>query len=213
MKLICFPHYTCGGLLCDILNDTFSPIAPNGGISSPEHSFGNIGDVDTVNKDFSISKLISKLESADTNNWVGTHCWPGALSLDKFDCIICVTTSTWPSKLYRWLRVYHHYFAPQWNCLVGMELVDKIRETAKNYHVAFDPVIASNIINLEFAEVVENTIEFQNVVKGHDITQHLDRWRSINNFLYEDSLWQNHLVKAFYQAELELNLHQYYRYE
>ena len=213
MKLICFPHYTCGGLLCDILNDTFSPVAPNKGISSVEHSLGKIGDVDTVNKDFSISKLISKLESIDTNNWIGTHCWPGHLPLEKFYCVICVTTSTWPSKLYRWLRVYHHYFSEQWSHLTGIELVDKIRETAKNYHVAFDPVIASNIINLEFAEVVENTAEFRHVAKGHDIAQHIERWQSINNFLYEKSLWQNHLVKAFYQAELELNLQQYYRYE
>jgi len=213
MKLICFPHYTCGGLLCDILNNTFSPISSNGGIASIEHSIGKIGDTNTINKDYSISELITRLESIDNDNWIGTHCWPGQLPLDKFDCIICVTTSTWPSKLYRWLRAYHHYFFPRWTQMTGIELVDKIRETAKNYHVSFDPVLASNVINLEFAEVVENTVEFQHVVKKHNVTEHIKRWKSINNFLYENSLWQNHAVKAFYQAEVELNLKRYYKYE
>lgn len=213
MKLICFPHYTCGGLLCDILNDTFSNIGRYGGINSVEHRLGKIGDVDTINTDFSISELISRLESVDTNNWIGTHCWPGQLPLDKFDCIICVTTSTWPSKVYRWLRAYHHYFSPQWTQLTGIELVDKIRETAKNYHVPFDPVVANNIINLEFAEIVENTAEFQHVVKRHNLSKHIDRWQSINNFLYKESLWNDPLVKAFYQAEVEINLQRYYKYE
>jgi hypothetical protein len=213
MKLICFPHYTCGGLLCDILNDTFSHVAPNKGLSGKEHNLGKIGDVNTVNRDFSITDFVTKLESMSTHNWIGTHCWPGKLPLNKFDCVICVTTMTWPSKLYRWLRSYHHYFATQWTELTGIELVDKIRETAKNYHVSFEPVIASNVINLEFAEVVENSVTFQQAVHGHDTFHHMERWKSLNTFLYQDSLWQNNLVKAFYQAELELHLKQHYKYE
>ena len=212
MKLICFPHYTCGGLLCDILNDTFSNINPNGGINSIAHGLGKIGDVDTVYTEFSPSELIAVLSSSNTS-WVGTHCWPGKLSLDEFESIICVTTSTWPSKMYRWLRAYHHYFLPQWSHLTGIELIDKIRETAKNYHVQFVPVLANNVINLEFADVVENTVELQHVVKEHDINKHITRWQSINNFLYKDSLWNDTAVKAFYQAELELNLQRHYRYE
>ena len=213
MRLICFPHYTCGGLLCDILNNTFSDIGPNGGIDSVAHRLGKIGDVDTINTNFSPEELAIRLKSIDTTQWIGTHCWPGNMSIDDFESIICITTSTWPSKLYRWLRVYHHYFCPQWNHLSGMELADKIRETAKNYHVAFEPVMAKNVINLEFAEVVENTKEFQQVVQGHQVKKHFDRWQSINSFCYKDSLWNDPVVKAFYQAELELNLHQYYRYE
>jgi hypothetical protein len=44
MNLICFPHYTCGGLLCDIMEDTMSEFADNGGIASPTHNVGKIGD-------------------------------------------------------------------------------------------------------------------------------------------------------------------------
>ena len=54
MKLVCFPHYTCGGLLCDILNDTFSNIGTNGGINNIHHSIGKIGDVDTVQTNFDL---------------------------------------------------------------------------------------------------------------------------------------------------------------
>ena len=213
MKLICFPHYTCGGLLCDIFNGTFSPVAGNGGIASIAHKLGNIGDADTVNTDFSIDELKSQLELLDYSGWVGTHCWPGKLPLSEFESLICVTTTTWPSKLYRWLRAYHHYFSIQWLHLSGIELVDKMRETAKNYHVAFEPVTAHNVVNIEFADIVENTAEFRYIVREHNATRHMERSKVLNNFLYDSDLWQNNLVKTFYQAEMELSLQRYYKYE
>jgi hypothetical protein len=52
MNLICFPHYTCGGLLCDILNGTFSEITSDGGVNSIGHGLGKIGDSDTVMIDY-----------------------------------------------------------------------------------------------------------------------------------------------------------------
>jgi hypothetical protein len=218
MNLICFPHYTCGGLLCDILNNSFSEIGINGGINSIHHRLGKIGDVDTVLTEVDSAKLIkiisdniSTRESED-NLWIGTHCWPGALPLDQFDSIIAITTSTWKSKLYRWTRSYHHYFAPQWAHLSGLEKVDKIRETAKNYHIGFAPVIASNVTNIEFADIVENTQEFKHIVKDYSIDQHIARWQSINHFLYTD-IWTAQSTQAFYQAEVEINLQKYYRYE
>jgi len=214
MKLVCFPHYTCGGLLCDILNDTFSVIGANGGINSIHHSLGKIGDVDTVQTNFDAEKLIQaiSLRSSGDNSWVGTHCWPGALPVDRFEHIIAVTTSTWKSRLYRWTRSYHHYFAPQWIRLSGMTQIDKTRETAKNYHIAFDPVMANNVVNIEFADIVENTQEFKHIVKDYSIERHMERWQSINSFLYTD-IWNAPSTHAFYQAEVEINLQKYYRYE
>jgi len=214
MKLICFPHYTCGGLLCDILNHTFSPIGAHGGIHSLQHVFGKIGDTDTVQTDVDLKELIGKLSQKllDNNVWHGTHCWPGALPLDKFERIISVTTMTWKSKLYRWTRAYHHYFAPQWVHLSGMSAIDKMRETAKNYHIAFDSVVADNVVNIEFADIVENTQEFKHIVKDFSIERHMDRWQDINNFLYAD-IWNAQSTRVFHQAEVELNLQRYYRYE
>lgn len=214
MKLVCFPHYTCGGLLCDILNDTFSNIGTNGGINSIHHSIGKIGDVDTVQTNFDLEKLMQAISSklSDDNSWAGTHCWPGALPLDQFECIILVSTSTWKSRLYRWTRAYHHYFAPRWTHLSGMTQIDKTRETAKNYHIAFDPVVADNVVNIEFADIVENTQEFKHIVKNYSIQHHIERWQSINSFLYTD-IWNAQSTHAFYQAEVEINLQRYYRYE
>lgn len=214
MKLVCFPHYTCGGLLCDILNGTFSDIGANGGINSIHHAVGKIGDANTVQTDFDQEALIQALTqtSFDQHQWAGTHCWPGAMPVDKFERIISVTTSTWKSKLYRWTRAYHHYFAPQWKNLSGMSLIDKTRETAKNYHIAFDPVITDRVINIEFADIVENTQEFKHLVKDHAIEHHMTRWQSINSFLYTD-IWNAPSTHAFYQAEVEINLQRYYRYE
>lgn len=213
MKLICFPHYTCGGLLCDILNDTFSNVGANGGINSIHHSLGKIGDTDTVQKDFDVDQLLQAInQSSNNNSWAGTHCWHGSLPLDKFQHVIAITTSTWKSKVYRWTRAYHHYFAPQWTQLHGMDQVDKMRETAKNYHIAFDPVTAGNVINIEFADIVEHTKEFEYIVKDYSIEHHMQRWQSINSFLYTD-IWDAPSTHAFYQAEVEINLQRYYRYE
>lgn len=214
MKLVCFPHYTCGGLLCDILNNTFSNIGANGGINSIHHSFGKIGDTATVQTQFDPARIMQTISSrtSDDNVWAGTHAWPGALLLDQFDNIIAVTTSTWKSKLYRWTRSFHHYFAPQWTQLSGIERVNIIREIAKNYHVEFAPVIADNVINIEFADIVENTQEFKHVFKDYSIDRHIERWQSINHFLYTD-IWTAESTQAFYQAEVEINLQRYYRYE
>jgi hypothetical protein len=212
MKLICFPHYTCGGLLCDIFNNTYSTIGTHGGINSISHAIGKIGDTGTVYEDFSPTEFESKMEELDTDDWIGTHCWPGKLSLNKFESIICVTTTTWPSKLYRWVRAYHHYFSSNWAHLSDMELVDKVRETAKNYHVAYRPVIADNVINIEFADIVENTQEFKHIVQDYSIDKHIKRWRRINSFLYSD-VWNSFPAQAFYQAGVELNLQRFYRYE
>ena len=57
MNLICFPHYTCGGVLCDILNQTFSPVLSHGGLGSIHHAIGKIGDYPTRKANRRIKKL------------------------------------------------------------------------------------------------------------------------------------------------------------
>ena len=70
MNLICFPHYTCGGLLCDILSNTFSPIDKNGGIKSIEHNIGKIGDTPTVLTEFDTADLNNRLSNLkDKEGW------------------------------------------------------------------------------------------------------------------------------------------------
>lgn len=214
-NLICFPHYTCGGLLCDILTDTFSPLAANGGIDSIQHQIGKIGDTDTVLTDYDPQQFMSQISAMawSENIWIGTHCWPGRLPLNQFDQVIVITTTTFKSKIYRWARAYHHYFAPQWNQFTGIELVDKARETAKNYVIPFDPVFSKlNVLNIEFADVVETTQEFYHAVNHRNCTMHVNRWKDANSFLYADKFWDSKIVQYFYQAEFEINLGRYYKY-
>ena len=215
INLICFPHYTAGGLLCDILNDTFSSVGPHGGINSIAHKLGKIGDMDTVLVNYDVSELLKQVEQIPDNVWVGTHCWPARLPHEKFNKIINVTTTTHRSKCYRWSRSYYHYFVPEWKSLnlTGMELIDKCRETAKNYLVPFEPVFAENVINIEFADIVENTQEFQRLIPKNSIKKHLERWQQLNDFLYDKQLWNHDLVKFLFQAEAEIQLNRYYIYE
>lgn len=214
-NLICFPHYTCGGLLCDILSDTFSPVATNGGINSILHRVGKIGDANSVLTEYDPQQFMNQVTSATLpeNSWIGTHCWPGSLPLDQFDQVIVVTTTTFKSKIYRWARAYYHYFSPQWHKLTGMDLIDKARETAKNYVIPFEPILLkTNVLNIEFADVVEDTQEFYHVVNNRNCVAHINRWKDINAFLYSDKFWTSEVLQYFYQAEFEINLGRYYKY-
>jgi hypothetical protein len=215
-NIICFPHYTAGGLLCDILSNTYSNLGDNGGINSIQHSLGKIGDADTVFDNYDPVDFLSKLSKlkVDKNSWVGTHCWPGLLDVAQFDRVIIITTATCRSKLYRWIRAYHHYYLKSlpWLEVFDMDRIDKERETAKNYLKSFLPVNGPNVINIEFAEIVDESQQFNNLIAGHDISASLSRWKKINNFLYDDKIWQSPAVKRYYEAELEVNLNQYYVY-
>jgi hypothetical protein len=213
-NLICFPHYTCGGLLCDILNQKFSSVTTNGGLNSVQHSIGKIGDTDTIFTNYDPNAFIQRVSAMEIpdESWIGTHCWPGRLPLEHFGKVLVVTTTTYKSKIYRWARAYYHYFAPQWHNLTGIGIIDKARETAKNYIIPFEPLSGPNIQNLEFADVVETTQEFCQAVDFCDYTRHIDRWRDVNAFLYKQKFWQSDIVNYYYQAEFEVNLGRYYVY-
>ena len=215
-NIICFPHYTAGGLLCDILSNTYSNLSDRGGIDSINHAIGKIGDADTVFDNYDPADLLLDLATKKINKdcWIGTHCWPGLLDPAQFGQIISITTTTYRSKLYRWIRAYHHYYlkSTPWQAVAGMERVDKERETAKNYIKPFLPVAGPNIINIEFAEIVDEGTQFKNLVAKHNISAHMARWKQVNSFLYNDNIWNSSPVKCFYQAEYEVNLNQYYIY-
>jgi hypothetical protein len=215
MNLVCFPHYTCGGLLIDILSDTFSPLnSRSNGINSVRHNLGKIGDSSTVQTEFDVDRLVDRLVGLKlpNNEWVGTHAWPGNVYLASFNQVICVTTMTYRSRIYRWARAFYHYYvnSAPWQ-LSGMDLVDKQRETAKNYLVPFKPV--GQTINIEFSEIVENSMQFQLLVSGHDTHASLHRWKEVNAFLYAADFWQSVPVQRYYEAELELSLGQSYVYK
>ena len=192
MNLICFPTYTCGGVLCDIFKQTFSSVGKNGGIGSVNHSLNH------STEDF-LSKISELQETVDANSWVGTHCWPGILDTSMLTQVLVITTTTYRSKLYRWIRAYYHYYAKSnpWLEVTGLARIDKERETAKNYLTPFLPVVGKNIINIEFSEIVEISAEFLKLTQGLEINKHMDRWRSINYFLYDNNIQTpNNIIKS-----------------
>lgn len=214
MKLVSFPHYTCGGLLCDLLNGTWSAVDHKGGIDSLQHSLGKIGDSAAVYRDFDQQHLEHLLRTTVYPGWVGTHCWLGAVDSDLYEQTINVTTMTYRSRLYRWIRAYHHYYlaSDPWQGLQGIDEIDKQRETAKNYLQAFEPIRNSKVINLEFADVVECSAAFRDVMPDQ-LETHMSRWRKINHFLYASDMWRSVAADRFHEAEHEMNLDQSYRYE
>lgn len=216
INLICFPHYTCGGLLSDILTDNMSPINPKTmGIQSFEHSIAKIGDTESVFENFSEQEFLRNLneKNLQSGSYVGTHCWPGNIDISNFNNVICVTTMTYKSRIYRWARSFYHYYQPSdpWQLDSQIDLIDKQRETAKNYLKPFRPVAGAT--NIEFSEIVECSKQFQNLVRPHNFLQSFERWKKINEFLYSENFWESTPVRRYYEAELELLTGQYYVYE
>jgi hypothetical protein len=219
MNLICFPHYTSGGLLCDIFNKTFSDVTPYGGINSTGHHLGKIGDSESIFDNYNPEEFLSKIAElkilVNNTNWIGTHCWPGLIDTNLVDRVVAVTTTTYRSKLYRWIRSYYHCYSKSdsWLEVSGTARIDKERETAKNYLKPFLPVISKNVINIEFSEIVETGPEFLKLTQGLEIDSHMKRWKSLNYFLYDNEIWNSTAFRRFYEAELETQLSKFYIYE
>lgn len=158
---------------------------------------------------------MEKIQQYKTSEWIGTHCWPGRLPLHEFEKVICITTSTHRSRCYRWARSYYHQFESDWkqSGLDSAQAHEKMRETAKNYLIPFDPIFAPNVVNIEFSEIVENTTDFKRSLDNKQIHTHMQRWQQINAFLYESDFWTSAPVRAMHEAELEISLQRPYIYE
>lgn len=194
MNLICFPNYTCGAILCDVLNKESSPKGPHYNISSDNHKLGKINGVNIYNgKDFDPEEFNLKISSLDKkaleNVWIGSHCWPGLIDTTQFNKVICVSTENNKSKLYRYARIFFTSIAGR---LPFQTKPEKPRNILK-YHTPFEKVYKNNIINIEF----EDWVEFSNGLPelliemvGPNFKDHIYSrrkfWMDINDFLYDE---------------------------
>ena len=195
-----------------------SEFADNGGIANPSHNAGKIGDSIDVFTDYDVDEFLSRVEPwMRSNKWIGTHCWPGPLPLERFETVINITTTTYTSKIYRWYRAYVLYHQPMWAHLTGTDLVDKIVTVAKSYVIPSLPVSAPNVFNLEFADLVQQTEEFDQVldrgcVPRNGAAHHMQRWMKQNEFLYNIDIWNSVPTRSFFHAEFEINLGRGYQW-
>ena len=215
-NLVCFPHYTAGGLLCDLLNQKHSPWGDNGGIESVEHYLGKINEIDndSVLEQFDSADFERNILSLDIADdvWIGTHHWPGNFNTDLFDKIIVITTETERSRILRWYRVYENYFVPQWPFLENQDFIDKARETAKNYLRPYRWVAGHNVQCVEFADIVDDTREFTQLYPNTAQNfQRVSGWR-MKNFDLTTDLWQAMSTKFYYQADWETRFNRRYQY-
>lgn len=216
MILVCFPHYTAGGLLCDILTHSVSGIADNGGIKNTEHGYLKIGDSDSVQQSLDLEQFNKKFEELkDTNKVFGTHCWAEYLPCEKFNTVINITTQTNKSKVYRWSRAFYHYFKKSipWQITDPMHLIDKQRETAKNYVIPQINSTKANVINIEFEDIVDSTHWFNSIFKDYSFAKTMQNWKNNNQFLYDNDFWNSEPVIRFREAEYEVSTGQRYYYE
>ena len=216
MILVCFPHYTAGGLICDILTNSVSGIANNGGLNNTAHNYLKIGDSDSVQQSLDLDQFNKKFEELKhTITVFGTHCWAEYLPCEKFDTVINLTTQTNKSKVYRWSRAFYHYFTKStpWQIDDPMKLIDKQRETAKNYVIPQINSTKPNVINIEFEDIVDSTHWFESVFAEYSFIESLENWKNNNQFLYNKDFWNSEPVVRFREAEYEIITGQHYYYE
>lgn len=179
MNLVCFPNLTAGGLVCNLLNSKYYPIRESA-VYSPEHSVfkidpeKNFETLREYNKELwgKVIHGVGKIE-ANKKLYFGTHCHPSVIQdLKKFDKVVCITVTSYKSKLYRFIRNYYV------NKLFDKE-ENKLVELAKDIlDVDFEPY--ETAINVEFEDIVNGKfVDNFNLNK-----EYFDIWKTHNNFLY-----------------------------
>lgn len=189
MNLIAYPAWTCGGLFCDILNKTLSPIDNNGGIGLP--ALKGLLIVHGNNTQDNIA-FREKIKSVDLSQdiWVGTHTYPELTDLQYFNKVIIVNLTTPKSITYRYARILHQ-------CIHGNGINGNRKLSSPKLWdtPVFDRLLANNVDNIEFEDVVEWNGALVQLFNKHlskqdqpFIDNRKNVWQNLNKFLY-DSLY------------------------
>lgn len=180
MKLVCFPNFAAGGLVCELLNPTkLNPVTGMTFGNNAQHHVFKIGDNGKVYREFNEIDwrykliLISRWRAVQ-DMWLGTHCHPTAIPekyFKEFEQVIAITTETRLSKYYRFLR---YCWDPTANKMFPSHTIAHL--VSESFES--DP----RCINVEFEHIVDGSwVKEMNL----DYDKYLV-WREINSFLYTD---------------------------
>lgn len=220
MKLVSFPGYTCGGIICDILNLESSQVGTGNNIVSPTHNRAKIFtenwhtgtgfDVNEFYEKINNFRSVKRYAEKNERTWIGTHCSPTEFNTDIFENILNITTENRLSKIYRHTRVFYTTLSGQFPDYIFKRnslKPHRINQTPADFNQPFVKVFKPNIINLEFQDVVEFTDTFQQTILqiiGKEFEHHMHKrmavWREINPFLFDDRI--NYIFKLWEKENL-----------
>ena len=190
MKLVCFPNFAAGGLVCEILNpiDSVDFVVGITFNHNVHHNLMKIGDNGKVYREFDEAQWqarllkVSRLPPTHQKMWLGTHCHPSCIPekyLNQFDEVMAITTETRLSKYYRFLRYCHDH-------VIGKQYTP---ETIAHFVMeSFES--NPRCINVEFQRIVDGTWATEMNLNNNKYLL----WRELNSFLYIE---QPELKKIF----------------
>jgi hypothetical protein len=199
MKLVCFEAYSGGALLCDLLNKQKSNSGTSGDLLNHYSNLLKVPKHENISLGFEyfFKNKIKKINQ-ESHYWYGTHCLPNEVDVSSFEKVIVVTNHTFMSKVFRLMRIY--FLVDNMHTINKLDPKNKYKDIdSKLEKIKFSnphkPVInfeKSNIVQLEFEDLVLNTLTFNNLIKTLSVdydydhyNERIDVWRKINPFLYD----------------------------
>jgi len=186
MNLIAYPAWTCGGLLCDILNKTLSPVDKNGGIGLPYHKGLLIVHGGNTNDNSMFKEKVKTIDLTE-DIWVGTHTYPDEIDITYFNKVIVVNLTTCASITYRYARILYQ-------CLYGNGINGNRKPSEPDTWrcPAFNKIFGDNVDNIEFEDVVKwnkNLVDLLDKHCNKEDQSFIDNrkrvWTTLNKFLYD----------------------------
>jgi len=184
--------FACGGIIITILNNT--QIVWNsrlqGSVTSEEH-----------NKLKYLENFDKRIKECKSGVWYQTH--DESIPLEYFGKKLVVTTEDIRSRYIIFLRC-HKFLNPAWVENDTLEMIDKIRELAKEYAI---PRITNALPGCESIELIDLIKENHNLFDTSN--EQWKTWKEANRYLYEPNEW---LQKRFDEAVWEIENQRPYEY-
>jgi hypothetical protein len=176
LKIVSFPAYGCGGIICCLLNDEPLNFYDSKFVKSKSHNYLKL--LDDNNNNLSIEVFNQEVENHISKKnffWMGTHHHPNDFYQNKnIKNIIYVKTSTVESKVWLTLRTSLHFDvrnSDQHYHLFRQLILDfyidpTLSLTRKDWELNFDD---KKVINVELYDFITNENYRDNILKNFNI--------------------------------------------